>query len=83
MYLFLVRVFKASEPRGGVRLGDEVKFERLHANSWHSHQDRTFFQPIIDIHHVESAEFTDSVLDVTRKETEDHCLQGFQLCHSR
>ena len=33
-------------------------------------------------YHVESAEFIDSVLDVARKETEDHCLQGFQLYHS-
>ena len=30
-------------------------------------------------HHVESAELIDSVLDVARKETEDHCLQGFQI----
>ena len=33
-------------------------------------------------HHVESAELIDSVLDVARKETEDHRLQSFQLCHS-
>ena len=33
-------------------------------------------------HHVESAELINSVLDVARKETEDHCLQGFQLYHS-
>ena len=75
MYLFLVRAFKASEPRGGVCLVDETNFERLHANSWHSHQDRTFFQPIIDVHHVESAELIDSVLDVARKETEGHCAE--------
>ena len=33
-------------------------------------------------HHVESAEPIDSVLDVARRETENHCLQGFQLYHS-
>ena len=33
-------------------------------------------------HHVESGEPIDSVLDVARRETEDHCLQGFQLYHS-
>ena len=31
----------------------------------------------------EGAELIDSVLDVVRKEADDHdCLQGFQLCHS-
>ena len=79
--------------REEVCLEDETPFECLHVNSWHPHQNRTFFQFIIDVytqlmsdfdagHYVESAELIDSVLDVTRKETEDHHFQGLQLWHS-
>ena len=36
--------------REEVCLGDETPFECLHVNSWHSDQNRTSFQPIIDVH---------------------------------
>ena len=32
-----------------VFLEDETPYECLHVNSWHSHENRTFFQPIIDV----------------------------------
>ena len=79
--------------REEVCLEDETPFECLRVSSWHPHQNRTFFQFIIDVytqlmsdfdagHYVENAELIDSVLDVTRKETEDHHLQGLQVWHS-
>ena len=37
------------QSREEVHLGDGTPYECLHVNSWHSHQNRTFFQPIVDV----------------------------------